>query len=718
MTRTFGVLYSRIEVKNTLAFLGIALLVAIAIFASMTGFQNVSRERQQKERIEKLYSSLPPLNQDSSSINTLVTGYKTQEFTMIEAVNDSGKNYTKVAMLPHNIKFVFPLRNAKQLLYIAETDSGDLGARLEVKDIGAGSGSKDGATHVIYTASDGYKIDRLTVSENNDWITWYEIKPPSGSDTYTHTSDLYRSFKASIADIVNGTSTGLVTWTKLTDQRGEPGTAIYLPSIITNNGEVYFDGIVVSDYGLYSGFVNESLETIIEKDNYNSKPYFYNQRYLVYTSFNPANNPKLTGGSSPAAREAVVNTNTVKVLDLSDPARKIITVGDGSDGEQYKHPVVVEGDPASAIIVAVEVYKIQESGVNKGKLGEKEIQLLKYSSSGVEKVRIIDVPKDKSYRILAIGALPNGEKTIMIGEETGTLGNLGTGWFVGVSGYQSTLSQILIYNLSRIEKIETIRPETAGYLEFIGELGKSQSSPLGINRNESIVELLPSLDAKGQQLQLATFVPVEPKRERTNPRADCINEWQQIGYQNLEACESCPIYVYSNNSQNIRVKMLTPISESTSSPVSINNEWNFVADNLGNLLMPDSSVFNKIDFLFPRGYIDEPDYGIVLENSEFEEGIKNYAKELGFEGREINDIANDILPQVGEAKYLLISHLEKPSVEKLLDFEISPQPQVKINHLFYVKKFNERPSKAYQEPQFIKALRLPFTVVSWGAIVE
>ncbi len=701
----------------------LAVILVGGFLAGLKGITDNNKRRAEEEKIEKFYA-MPSISPDSTSVNSLIFGYKTQDFSMLEAVNDSGKNYTKISTLPTNVKFVIPLKNGKQVLYIADTDSGDLGLKLEVKNITPTSGTDeaDGKSSVIYTATGGYHIDRLLISENQEWITWYEIKPPEGSASYTHGSDYYRSYKANISQLSSSGSVDPISWTKISDQKAESGTVINLPSIITNNGAVYFDGVVASDYGIHSGFVNESFGTVIARDQYNSKPYLFGQRYLLYTAYDSNNNPKLQGGSSPAAREAVINTNTVKFLDLLDTGKGPITVGLGKQGEQYKHPIYVKGDPDSELVIAVEVYEIQQDGDDKGKIKESQLQLLKYSKSGVEIVKIMDVPKGKTMRVLAANKLPNGEDALILGEENGQLGNLGTGWFVGVSGYQSSLREVQVLNLERMEKIETIRPEVAGYFEFIGVLPKTAGTALAIDRNEKMLSLLPGYgETKNQQLQLATFIPVEPARERgegKNPRSDCINEWELKGYPNYEACESCPIYVYGDGTQDIRIKPLTPIDELSASPRIVNNEWNFKADKNGILLVNNSERYSKIDFLFPRGKISQPNYGEIIENKDFEQRIKKYAQNLGLKGREVDDVYEFFKPQINESKYILFTTLDDEQSDRILSYEVLPRPDLAKSFMFYVKLLSEKPKTLPSAPIFTSFERSAFSVVSWGGIVE
>jgi hypothetical protein len=707
-------------VKRFLIFLGALLVIGGLISAGREGFETINKQRQEKERIERFYS-LPKISPDTSSINTLVTGFKASDLTVVEAVNDSGKNQTKVSTLPSDIKFIAPLRNGRHLLYIGGVGAGDQGLRLDVKEIKPAAGEKDGKITTIYEARDGYKIDRLLISENHEWITWYELKPPEGMPRFTHGLDHYQAFKANISDLINTGRVSPITWVKLTEQKSEPGVVIYLPSIITNEGRVYFDGIVASDYGLFSGFVDENLTNIIPKDQYSGKPFLFNQRYIAYTAFNPDNNPKLPAGSSPAAREAVINANTVRVLDLFNPNAPPVTVGFGNNGEHYKHPVYVKGDISSELVIAVGVYKIAQSGIDKGRLRQSEIQLLKYSKSrGTEIVRITDVPENKVYRILAVGDLPNGEKTLILGSENGTMGNLGTGWHIGISGYLSMLSEIFIYNLDRVERIETIRPETAGHLEFIGLLNKGPQAPLAIDRNEELLSLLPGFgELRGQQLQLETFIPVEPERSvGINPRLDCQSQWEEAGYPSFEACNSCPIYVYSKSVLDVTLRPTTPLIEESASPPLVNGEWSFKADSVGNLILPNMKRFDKIDFLFPRVETVMPEYGQVVRKADFERELRIYSKNLGFVGREIEDIVKKILPELKNTEYIVLSHLDQNQVNRLLNFTANPVPKTKISHIIYVKKYTQKPDIKIAKPLFQAVTRSDYTIVSWGAIVE
>lgn len=655
------------------------------------------------------------LKADEESKNTIVVGFPGDGSNIIEAINDSGKNYTAVTTIPQNTKFVFPLTGGKKLLYVGETDDYDYGSTLVIKTILPESDDTlDGEETVIYEASEGYRIDRFVISENNEWITWYEVRPPTGSEEYTHASDSFRSFKANIAIALTATDPTQLNPTRITSERASEGTVIHLPSIITNSGDVYLDGLIPSTYSLHYGFTNENGQEIIPVNLYSSKPFLVQDRYLLYTAYTPQNT-KISTDNSTSAREALLNSNTVKLFDLSQNKETAIAAP-GDEGEIYKHPLFVSGNPEGEFTIAVEVYEQAEDGSTQT---PREIQLVKHLTDGTfEKTKVLDMSTQARTRLLAVGENENGEKTLIIGEEATTRGNLGTGYFLGFSGYQSRLTNISIVNIleGNLVQTEKIEPSLSTQFEFIGLMPKAADQALGIDRNKQIAKELGGKTEK--QLQLSHFIPIEPRRERTNPRSDCINEWEQKGYPNYEACEACPVYVYSSNVQDITVKPITSISKESAIPSLTEDEWSFKADQKGNLLFPNTQgIHKKIDFYFPRSSIKRPTYGTYINNLNYEKQIYNYAIHTGLNHQEAQDTVDFITQQVQTSQSIFLSHLSPDQAKQVLDFQISPTPDTKHTILFYVEKDPQNYSNVpYPNKQTIS--RGDLTVITWGAVIN
>lgn len=660
---------------------------------------------------------LSTLVADPESINTIIFGYKeADKASYINAVNDSKNNNTKIALIKETVKFTIPLSNRKQILYISDIDGGDKGVTIKAKTIKPTGSSSDGTTSILYTAKDDYKIDTLIISQNNEWIAWSENKPPDGEEDI-HTKNFFRSFKARIGSsgsVISGTLSPI----PLNSEKSDTDVTIHMPDIISDSGQVYFNGIKPTTYFLHDGITNEANKTILPTNSYNSSPYLVNNRFLLYTAFEASNNPKLTAGNTTSARQEVINRNIVRLADLqtagTNPATSIVAAP-GNEGEHYNHPVFVSGDPNSQFRTAVEIHKAVPGENGELKLSLKEIQVVTRLPSGsFQKKTIVTVPSDKKYRILTVGSRPNGNKTLLVGEETSTLGNMGSGWFVASSGYQPMLSKILIFDLdqntpSLVSEI-ALSPESS---EFLGVLPKSPSETIGIDRNESL-----GTGRDNSQLQLELFVPVEPKRQRSNPRSECEKEWKEKGYPNLEACDACPIYVYSNLTQNITIKPLTPISSISSLPALNNSSWNFVADKEGNLLFPDQTIYKKIDFLFPRGVVVKPTQGLIIDQNNYAKEIRLYALAQGFNEHELADVVEFLMPQIKNSKYIFLSNLSKEATKQLLDIEVTPKPSVQETRMFYVEKLEELPTEKPQEPVFSPIVRSEFSVVTWGGIIK
>jgi hypothetical protein len=650
-------------------------------------------------------NGLPVLAVDTNSINTIVYANKLKEDqVLLSAVNDSGNNKSEISVIDKTIKFAVPLTRNK-ILYIGEVGDTDKGKTIELSEIVPGSATP--VTKVLYRASNGYLIDTLNVSENGDWVVWSENKPEGTVDT--HEKNYFRSYKASLSGVKNG-ETSPLTRILLFNEKSDDGITIHLPTLITNTGKVYFNGIKPTEYFLHSGFVDEGKNIILPVNTYNSNPTIGNDKYMLFTSYKADNKPLLPEGNKTSARIEVLNKNSIKVKDLQTNSAPII-VAPGDKGEHYNRPVYVSGDLNGDFTIAAEIFTVANN-----KLVQKEIQLITRSVSGtVTKKVIADIPEGKTSRILGMTALPDGSQALLVGEESSLLGNLGTGRPIGASGYQKALSAIQVHPVSGsnvgTHDIIPISPDNG---EYLGLLPKAANEALGIERNGSLIASIGK-----NNLQLETFAPVEQKRARTNPRSECITEWESKVYRNYEQCEACPVYVYSEKTQAVTVKPKTPIDIKSAIPAINYDAWDFIADKEGNLLFPDQTLHTRIDFLFPRGKIIAPQSGIIASKEDYSEKIYAYAKSLGFNERESEDAVKFFLPQIEDSNYIYLTHLSKEETKKILDFEVTPKPSVQETRIFYIKKLSEEPSEKPQLPVFSPIKRQgDLTVVTWGGIVE
>ena len=686
---------------------GIIALLILGVLG-LAGFVVINRDSTPSpDRKELPLQNQAGLEDDKNSINTIVYGIRDTSETRIYAVNDSGKNNTLITIISPDVKFITPLVNGKQIFYIANTNEGDIGGSFEIKTIN----STDGGVEKIYTATDGYGIDRYIISENNEWMAWYEVKPEV--DEYTHSSDYFRVYKANLGKVLSGQSDRLEP-IFLSEIKGAPDVQLGVPSVISNNGELFTDGLIPNSYALHYGFKNEQGQEILPVNTYNSNPYSFSQNNLLYSSFDP-NNAKLSPGEGASTREEILNTNSVKVININ--SRQITTVGPGDNGEQYKHPIYIDGSPGGKLSFVADVYKILGEGENQS-LFPQEIQLVTKNSDGsFNKDRVFNTTDGKKYRILTVGEKPGGVKTVLVGEETSFRGNLGTGLGIGSSGYKNQILNIRIINLdSKAEDI--IKSDVSSEFEFISLVLKTPDEKIGIDRDKVLAE---EFAASTKQLQLNTFIPIEPKRERTNPRSQCEEEWKDKGYPNYEACEACPLYIYNKGvAEDIKIIPKTPISKNSAQPRLDDNSWKFTADKNGNLSFPEGN-YSKIDYLFPRGKVSVPEEGILITQRNRDEKIADYAYSLGFNTREVKDIVYHFRKELGDFEYVFFSHLPESETIKLVDFEVSPEPQVFKNIMFYSKKYASLDEvegfiiESFADKSFFRS---EYTVIAWGSVME
>lgn len=685
-----------------------SLVAFVALITFLLGGALLIGGVKDKDKALPKREEIPSINQtdlkdDSSSINTIIYGVKREGSTIVSAINDSGINNTVVTKLAEEVKFLLPLRNGKQILYIADTDDGDYGKFLKIRNI-----VPDGSDAVIYTPTEGYGIDGLVISEDNKWIAWYEVKP-ADEEGYTHLDDYYKVYKAKL-DKPFSKDGDVLSPEKINEIKSGPGVSVELPTLITNNGKVYLDSIIPYTYALYYGFKDEKKNIVLPLNTYNNKPQLIDQRYLLYTSFESTNSKFPSTDDKDSTRDQVLNTNIIKTFDLE--SNKITVVAPGDEGEHYKHPVYISGYPDREMAIVAEVHTIQ--GTGNLKLFPKEVQLIRKNNDGTFAKEVIADISDKKKRILGVGQLPNGDKTVLIGEDSDFRGNLGSGNGVGPSGYVNKLLAIEVYNLSTKELVERITPKGASMFEFISIVPKLPNEKIGIQRDMKLVESL----ARGvQQLQLQTFVPIEPKRKRKNPRSECEVEWEKKGYPNYEACESCPVYVYSPDNRKITISPITPIVRSSAVPQLTNNAWSLTSNKEGVLTFSDGN-HKKIDYDFPRGNISTPEFGIVLDKVNRGHDIVDYAYNLGFNTREVEDIVDFFIEELKDTDYVYFSNLPNTEVNSLLSVNVSPVPDTYISHIFYAKKLSSKSSMDAIPPQFNPQVRKDFAVVIWGSVIE
>jgi hypothetical protein len=100
------------------------------------------------------------------------------------------------------------------------------------------------------------------------------------------------------------------------------------------------------------------------------------------------------------------------------------------------------------------------------------------------------------------------------------------------------------------------------------------------------------------------------------------------------------------------------------------------------------------------------------------ETLYTYAKDLGFNEREAEDVVEYFISDLEDSPYVYISHLSERETKQLLDFEVSPKPNVQETRMFYLKKLVNKQASSPSEPIITPIHREGLTVVTWGGIVE
>ncbi|KRT34500.1 hypothetical protein [Acetomicrobium hydrogeniformans] len=172
------------------------------------------------------------------------------------------------------------------------------------------------------------------------------------------------------------------------------------------------------------------------------------------------------------------------------------------------------------------------------------------------------------------------------------------------------------------------------------------------------------------------------------------------------------IYLYPQKETKVRVKVDVN-GEITESIPQYGDGWEVTAS-------PKGKIDGKYDYLFYEARLNSlpqlPEEGWVVAYGELGKWFDENLPALGLNGKEARDLKEYWIKSLKPAKYYVIKLLDRNFIDENLKLQVSPTPQTVIRLMLYFKPTDHFDILKAPKPQ--KTVRVGFTVVEWGGIVE
>ena len=172
------------------------------------------------------------------------------------------------------------------------------------------------------------------------------------------------------------------------------------------------------------------------------------------------------------------------------------------------------------------------------------------------------------------------------------------------------------------------------------------------------------------------------------------------------------IYLYPQKEIKVKVKVDVNGEITKSIPQYVNG-WEVTAS-------PKGKIDGKYDYLFYEARLNSlpqlPEEGWVVAYDELGKWFDKNLAALGLNGKEARDLKEYWIKNLKPAKYYVIKLLDRNFIDENLKLQVSPTPQTVIRLMLYFKPTDHFDILKAPKPQ--KTVRVGFTVVEWGGIVE
>lgn len=675
----------------------------------------------------------------------MLYGAWTGQTSVIKAVDLGSSASFLVATLPLEVKKVSVL-SAQNLIYIDQIDTRDHGKRITVYNI------KDKTSSFSIPAANGYVIDDYVLSPDKKYLAIWEIQfAPNSQVLLGGKSRVYA------VDLSRPTVKNL-----LYDEQSSLKLPVHYPRAILNDGTVFADTFMPNDpnggagwaYGMsivdFDGSNKRDIE-FMKAGTYGTQPSLSpDGKYLLFAGYDG------TKGDGNAVnngyRQALLTPNTVDLLNTQTLKR-------------FTLPNLTNTNTYSAVSWEVQTGNVIMTTLSPeaGKSG-----VYSYNLAG-QSAKKITIPSQGTTEYGYVSQL-NESKALIGAQDTSAsnLGNLG-------ENYSYAFTQVALLDIPS-QKVSFVSIQDA-FAQYITLLPSNYfQTVLGVKTiaqavpQPTFVDMYSNQNKEKENLQLYTFflkaelspqrlkqqstpvqnlptppsnitIPPNFKQNKNSPTCEQLGEQQCVAsgvsrsnedvfedcvrtnkFSNMTGakfegkCHDSPLYLYGKAGTSVRVKIQTPIYNAL--PAS-SGEYAITLGNDGDMFINDKSYKSiAYDYQSNVKRITRPTKGALVTKTAVEKVLRDYAKRLGLNTKETNDLVAAGKKKVTKP-YAFVSFFNQEQSEQILPISFSPTPDNYLNVVFYFKLYDEKPAFTPKQPVFPDPIsREGFTAVEVSEIVE
>lgn len=657
-------------------------LLAVGIFVSARGRTNSPQNPSRTQEPSQL------VNSDATS--ALIYGVRYGSAVEVRQINSDGTNDSIVAKLTATSRDINVL-NPQQLLFIG-------GLNYENGEFGRGKTIEKATVtetplriEKLYELSDreAWGIDELIISPDRQYIAWWEIKSPPG--VLDHSSFASRTW---VMPTTGGTKIKIAEESESQSQKTKP-------LFFDNQNRLYTDTVAPNPYDFFLGIkrfttTGQDLGTFLADGSYNAEPQVSpDGKYAVYTMYD-GSQPAQNAGTLPSTRVTNINPNTLILHNLTNDQKT--TVGNSSGAARYDSRIIWSHDSTSFAFSKLRVtqYNPQAKTLANG--------MWRFKIDERDPVRLRDFVKNDDGSQEYIAGLDPANDIVLYGlRKVGEKGNLG-----------GTIPSPVLREITAYSKQGTAKQYlTTGGYEHVSMLGKGRGEQLAIRVPAQVI-------ADVRQLKLRDFELPSPPPPRvpggTNPRGDCQNNWQKMGYPSPDICELCPLYLYTAEPTQVSIKVNNARVVSSSVPYE-QEGFTVVAHPNGQLIRRDGQQVSRIDYDYVTANVSPPTRGYVVSDNDLSSMLWWYATNLGLNNRETEDFVAFWLEKLPKSQYYFMGHYNQAAVKQQLDLTISPTPDTLLQVIMYFKPLSN--PILVEAPSFAPIMpRIGFVAVDFSGRID
>lgn len=706
---------TKLQKQEKLLILGVVLsilFVATFIFFSF----NKTEDQKTKDQANQTQTSGQNINQQNigkGAIKTeqfpfsVVYGVWTGNSSELKSYDIASNTTHRLASIPVKSKKVTIVAE-NTILYIGSTDQRDHGKQIVMLDM------KSNQSTVVYSSAADFGIDDYVVSPNGQYVAIWEV-------AFAQNSGVLAGGTSKVVGI-DLTSKPFVS-NVLYNQVQTGGTPVHYPRAVTNKGVVFLDQFLPgTEAGWAHGMSKINIDgtqkediASMEKGTYGTQPSLSSDSsMLVFAGYDGSRG---SGNSvNNGFRQAILTPNTVEVYDIATNTRK----------QLFKSNGIISGVDWDTTAQDILFMTLSNDPSNVG--------YFRYNLKAQSAQPMASANNSLATSIL--GSIAQGIELVGIQDQSETtLGSLG-------DTYAQPFTSFSLLNAGGEEYALGTRDNFMQYIALVPSKSLAAFPQVLADQTggSGFTEALPNL-----QLQTFYFQPALAEKRvtqqhlarcRTVTEAQCIalgsvfvpgeddvpvcKHWKTKGIDGKKVANICtdsPLYLYGEKGTNVTVKIQTIVHNSN--PEYPTEGYTITLQDAQKMEVNGKS-YESISYDYTPGIkkLVAPTYGTIASVEALPAVVKNYAKNLGLNQKETDDLLTWATEQA-TTPYILFSFYDQKTSEKILPLSFTPQPDSYLNIVFYIKLYNSRPLFSPVPPLFPPAfVRRGLSAVEISGFVE